>query len=338
MSQNRVFMLRSRPVGEDYETALPFETHAIPVPRDGDVLVRNIFLSLDPANRLWVREQGSYMPPLPLDQPMMGLVLGEVVESRFDGLKPGDLVTGAGQWGDYSLIAGAEAAPVQRDPAIPLAAYSGPLHATGWTAYWGLLDVGQPREGETLLVSAAAGAVGSLVGQIGKIKGLRVVGLAGSDEKCQWLTDELGFDAAINYKTSADLSAAIAAACPDGIDIYFENVGMPIFDIVLEHVNIGARIPLCGLIAQYNATEPVCNSYKLERLLIQRVRMQGFLVLDYFDRTPEAVADLSQWIRDGKLKYNIDIVDGLENTLTAFRRLFSGSNRGKQLVRIGADP
>lgn len=338
MADNRVYMLRRRVVGDDFESALPFETAPMPQPDAGEVLVRNIYLSLDPANRLWVREQGSYIPPLPLDAPMIGLIIGEVVESRDDSLKPGDIVSGQGQWADYSPAPAAGLTKLDPVPGVPLAAFAGPLGATGWTAYFGLLEIGQPKAGETLLVSAAAGAVGSIVGQIGKIKGCRVIGIAGDDDKAAWLTRELGFDGAVNYRKAEDLSAAIAAACPDGVDIYFENVGQPVFDAVLDNINMNARIPLCGLIAQYNATSPVCNTYKMEQILLQRARIEGFLILDYFDRVAEAIGDLSGWMQAGKLKYRLTIEEGLENTLTAFHKLFAGGNVGKMLVKVGEEP
>ena len=209
------------------------------------------------------------------------------------------------------------------------------LGATGMTAYFGLLDIGQPKAGETVVVSAAAGAVGSLVGQIAKIKGCRVVGIAGSDEKCAWITKDLGFDAAINYKKENVLES-LKRHCPKGIDVYFENVGGEILDAVLTLINVGGRIPLCGLISTYNATDPVPGPYMFRNILMKRVRVQGFIITDYLPRFPEGVAQMGQWLGEGKLKYKVDIVKGLENAASAVNKLFTGENQGKLLVEVSA--
>jgi NADPH-dependent curcumin reductase len=206
----------------------------------------------------------------------------------------------------------------------------------GMTAYFGLLDIGKPKAGETLVVSGAAGAVGSLVGQIGKIKGCRVVGIAGSEEKCRWLKDELGFDAAINYKTESVLKS-LQQHCPKGIDVYFENVGGEILDAVLSLINLRARIVLCGLISQYNATEPVPGPYNFINIVTQRARLEGFIILDYFDRAQEALADLGQWYAQGKIKYRVDAIDGLENAPRAINKLFDGTNQGKLIIKVSEE-
>ena len=219
------------------------------------------------------------------------------------------------------------------DPSIPPTAFMGLFGHIGFTAYFGLLDIGKPQPGETLVVSAAAGAVGSLVGQIGKIKGCRVVGIAGSDDKCRWITEDLGFDAAINYKTESVLRA-LKTHCPKGIDIYFDNVGGNILDAALALINLRARIPLCGLISQYNATEPVPGPYNFANILVRRARVEGFIVMDYMNRAQEAVAELSKWLAEGKIKYRVEVVEGLEHAPEALNKLFDGSHSGKLVVKI----
>ncbi len=239
-------------------------------------------------------------------------------------------------WQDYSLSNGAGLTVLPDIPSIPLTAHLGLFGIVGPTAYFGLLDIGKPQPGETLVVSAAAGAVGSLVGQIGKIKGCRVVGIVGSDEKCRWIKDELGFDAAINYKTER-VRASLKQHCPEGIDVHFENVGGDILDAALSLINLRARIVLCGLIAQYNATQAVPGPNYFGNLLTRRARVEGFIVLDYAPRFREAVRDLSQWYAEGKLRYRVEVVDGLENAPRALNKLFDGSNQGKLIVKLSTD-
>ena len=266
---NRQFRLASRPVGDIKESDFEYREEPIPSPQEGEVLVRTIYLSLDPTNRIWMSDMEQYMPPVEIGEVMRGLIIGVVEESKNPNFQQGDLVSGPLGWQDYAITEGNSGFSLTGLPdplPYPLTAFMGPLGATGCTAYFGLLDIGQPKEGETVVVSAAAGAVGSIVGQIAKIKGCRVVGITGSDEKCHWLVEELGFDAAINYKT-ADLESAIAQACPDGIDVYFDNVGGSILDAVLTKINLHARIPLCGLISTYNATEPVPGPYNYSQIL-----------------------------------------------------------------------
>jgi len=236
-------------------------------------------------------------------------------------------------WQEYAITDGTGLGKLPDNPAIPLTAYLGLFGHIGLTAYYGLLDVGQPKAGETLVVSGAAGAVGSLVGQIGKIVGCRVVGIAGSDEKCRWLTEDLGFDAAINYKRENVLEA-LKRECPDGIDVNFENVGGVILDSVLALINVGARISLCGLISQYNAAERVPGPYNLAMLIVRRARIQGFLVSDYMNRAGEAMTALGRWLMEGKIKYRVDVVEGLEQAPRAVNKLFDGSNQGKLVVKI----
>ncbi|MCI0665482.1 MAG: NADP-dependent oxidoreductase, partial [Acidobacteria bacterium] len=262
-----------------------------------------------------------------------GFTIGVVEESRHPNFQPGDNVQGLLGWQEYSVADGATLTKLPNNPAIPLTAYMGLFGPIGLTAYFGLLDITHPKEGETLVVSAAAGAVGSIVGQIGKIKGCQVVGIAGSDEKCKWITEELGYDRAINYKKE-DVREALKKACPSGIDIYFDNVGGEILDAVLRLINLHARISICGMISQYNATAPVPGPFNLINILTRRAKMEGFIVIDYLNRAQEAIADLSKWYMDGKIKYRVDVVDGLQNAPRAVNKLFDGSNQGKLIVKI----
>lgn len=264
---------------------------------------------------------------------MRGTTIGIVEESRNPKFKVGDHVSGLLGWQKYAVTDGKGINVLPNLPGVPLTAHFGLFGHIGMTAYFGLLDIGKPQPGETLVVSAAAGAVGSLVGQIGKIKGCRVVGIAGADDKCKWIVDELGFDAAINYKTE-NVYEALKKHCPNGIDIDFENVGGEIMDAVLAQINLRARIVLCGLISGYNATQPVPGPYNFANILVQRARIEGFIVLDYAPRAMECMTELGQWLKEGKIKYRIDEVDGLKSAPMALNRLFEGTNIGKLVVRI----
>ncbi|MBQ0798349.1 MAG: NADP-dependent oxidoreductase [Porticoccaceae bacterium] len=330
---NRVWRLHNRPIGDLSDDTLGFDEEAIPEPGAGEFLFRLNYLSLDPTNIIWMKDVDQYMPPVGLNEPMRGVVCGTVVKSNHPDYAEGMLVSGLGQWADYQLGTPGMLSPMGDTGPIPVADAFSTLALVGPTAYFGLLDIGEPKAGETVVVSAAAGAVGSIVGQIAKIKGCRVVGLAGSDEKCEWIKNDLGFDAAINYRTE-DLSKALKAACPDGIDVYFDNVGGKILDACLKLMNLKGRIPTCGLISQYRATEPVPGPYNYEMLLMQRVRIEGFIVLDYADRYPEAIAALGQWMAEGKIKVRTEIVDGLEHALQALKKLYTGENTGKLMVRV----
>ncbi|MBD1864936.1 MULTISPECIES: NADP-dependent oxidoreductase [Trichocoleus] len=337
---NRQLRLTSRPVGDIKESDFEYREEPIPSPQEGEILVRTIYLSLDPTNRIWMSDMEQYMPPVEIGEVMRGAIIGVVEESKNQNFKQGDLVSGLLGWQDYAIAEGNSGFSLMRLPAplpCPLTTFVGPLGFTGCTAYFGLLDIGQPKVGETVVVSAAAGAVGSIVGQIAKIKGCRVVGITGSDEKCRWLVEELGFDAAINYKT-VDLESAIAQACPDGIDVYFDNVGGSILDAVLTKINLHARIPLCGLISAYNATEPVPGPYNYSHLLMKRVRVQGFIILDYIPRWSEAISDLGQWLNQGKIKYALEVVEGLGNAPKAILKLFNGNKKGKLVVKVSEEP
>ncbi|MEM6731567.1 MAG: NADP-dependent oxidoreductase, partial [Myxococcota bacterium] len=316
---------------------LVLEERPLPDLNDGEVRVRTIYLSLDPANRTWMNKGGSYRDAIALDGPMEGATIGVVTESRSKSMPERTLVTGLGDWAAYSTKPATQLTSLPEIPGVPLTAFMGPLGITGLTAYFGLLDIGQPKEGETVVVSAAAGAVGSMVGQIAKIHGCRAVGIAGSDEKCTWLREVAGFDAAINYKTE-DVGKKLDEHCPNGIDINFENVGGAIMDQVLKRLNNFARMPLCGLISGYNATEPVPGPYAFGNLLVRRVHLKGFIVTDYGKRFPEGVQAMAGWLGQGKIKFETDIVDGLEQAPASLERLFSGKNLGKLMVRVSEEP
>ena len=330
---NRVWRLRKRPIGEITDDVLSLEEEGIPEPGEEECLFRLNYLSLDPTNRIWMSDMDQYMPPVEFNAPMRGIVCGTVIKSNSPAFNEGDIVSGLGTWADYQTGSPETMNPMGDTGPIPVMDAFGTFAVVGPAAYFGLLDVGRPREGETVVVSAAAGAVGSIAGQIAKIKGCQVVGLAGSDEKCRWIRNDLGFDEAINYRT-ANVPEALAKACPNGIDVYFDNVGGAILNACLKLMNLNGRIPTCGLICQYNATEEVAGPYNYPMILMKRLRVEGFIVLDYADRYPEAIAELSQWMAAGKIKIRQDVVDGLENALQAVKRLFTGANTGKLMIRV----
>jgi len=330
---NRQWRLAARPVGNFKESDFEFTREPVPALKAGELLVHNLYLSLDPTNRGWANEADTYLPAVKLGDVMRGGAIGVVEESRNPNFKAGDHVSGLLGWQEYAISDGTGLGKLPEIPGLPLTAHLGLFGHIGLTAYYGLLDVGQPKAGETLVVSAAAGAVGSLVGQIGKIVGCRVVGIAGSDEKCRWLTEDLGFDAAINYKKENVLEA-LKRECPNGIDVDFENVGGEILDSVLALINLGARISLCGMISQYNATEQMPGPYNLWMLIVRRARIQGFLVSDYVGRAAEAMTALGRWLMEGKIKYRVDVVEGLEQAPRAVNKLFDGSNQGKLVVKV----
>jgi NADPH-dependent curcumin reductase CurA len=321
MLTNRSWKLAARPQGAFKREDFQWAEEPVPDLADGQVLVRVVYLSLDPTNRGWANATATYLPPIPLGSVMRGFGLGVVEASRHAALRPGDYVQGMLGWQAYAVLDGGAVTRFEREPGIPLDAYPSVFSFIGATAYFGLLDIGRPKQGETLVVSGAAGAVGSLVGQIGKIVGCRVVGIAGSDEKCQWLTGELGFDAAINYKRESVLRR-LRQHCPKGIDVCFENVGGEILDAALALINERARIALCGLISQYNESVPPPGPRFFGNLLIKRARVEGFIILDYASRFPEAFTALGKWYQQGLLRYRTDMVDGLEQAPVAINRLF----------------
>ncbi|QWC19909.1 NADP-dependent oxidoreductase [Halorubrum sp. 2020YC2] len=332
---NREWLLARRPEGEPDTDSFELRETDVPTPNPGELLVRIRFLSVDPYMRGRMRDVESYAEPWDVGDTLKGGVVGEVVESESDAYEAGDLVTGEGKWADYATLDADDVAPV--DPAVAdPEAYLGVLGMPGRTAYFGLLEVGEPKPGDTVVVSGAAGAVGSVVGQIAKRNGCRVVGFAGSDEKTDWLADELGFDAAINYKATDDYRAALDEAAPDGVDVYFDNVGGPITDAVFTKLNLDARVAVCGQIAHYNDEGVPTGPRKLPQIIPVRATIQGLLVGDFATRFGQASERLGEWVATGELKHRETVVAGLENAPDAFLGLFSGDNIGKQVVRVSA--
>ncbi len=330
---NRQWRLAARPNGELSKAHFQWVEEPVAELQPGQIRVRNQLLSLDPTNRLWVNEQDSYLPAVPLGEVMRGVAIGVVEESRCEGVKEGERVTGLLGWQDYAVLPGELATVVPDIPGIPLEAHHALLGATGMTAYFGLLDIGQPQPDETLVVSGAAGAVGSLVCQMGKIHNLRVVGIAGGADKCAYLKDELGCDAVVDYK-AGDVDGALRAACPVGIDIYFDNVGGEILDAVLGQIKDFARIIECGLISQYNTGDDAPGPRNYKNILIRRAKVQGFIVMDYLHRAEEAMADIGSWFMEGKLRYRADVREGLEHAPEVLNELFRGANNGKLMLKI----
>lgn len=337
---NRQWQLASRPVGAPTPADFQLASGAVPVPGAGQVLLRTLFLSLDPYMRGRISDAASYAAPVALGEVMVGATVCRVDSSQHPGFAAGELVLAYTGWQDYALSDGTGLTKLDPQMAQPSHAL-GVLGMTGFTAYMGLLDIGQPKAGETVVVAAATGAVGSVVGQIAKLKGCRVVGIAGGADKCRAAVEELGFDACIDHH-SPDLATLLASACPQGIDVYFENVGGKVFDAVLPLLNTGARVPVCGLIAQYNATAlpagPDRSPLLMRTLLTQRIRMQGFIIFDdYAPRYPEFAQAMRQWLASGQIKFREDVVDGLENAPQAFIGLLEGRNFGKLIVRVARD-
>jgi NADPH-dependent curcumin reductase CurA len=340
---NRAFRLRRRPVGPPTGDDLELVEEELPETGTGQALVRTCYLSVDPTSRVWMSDYRAYMPPAPLGQVMRGVGVGQVVESRRDDLPEGTLVTGWPGWQEYCLTDEASLIPLQfpflplPDPLpAPLSAFAGPLGHTGLTAYMGI-DIGRPRPGETVVVSAAAGAVGSIAGQLAKINGARAVGVASGEAKCRHVVESLGFDACIDRLRSG-WRHQLDEATPDGIDLDFENVGGEIMDHVLMRVNVGGRIVLCGMISSYNSLGGDMPGQKaISQLIMQRASMQGFLVLDHLDRFGEAAAHLGGLLATGRLRYDETVVEGLEKAPEAMTRILEGTNVGKVLVHL-ADP
>jgi len=331
--QNRRFTLLRRPNGMVQRTDFEFSTVPASEPGPGEVLVRVLYLSLDPAMRGWMNEGRSYIAPVALGEVMRALGLGRVVVSKDPSLKPGDLVTGLTGVQDYAVVSAKNLNQV--DPGLaPLPRYLNVLGFTGLTAYFGLLEVGQPQPGETVVVSGAAGATGSVVGQIAKIQGCRAVGIAGGAAKCDYLVGELGFDAAIDYK-SEDVRTALSRHCPNGVNVFFDNVGGEILDTVLAQLARKARVVLCGAISQYNHhPTDVRGPKNYLSLVINSARMEGFIVFNYAQRYGEAIQALAGWLAEGRIKTREDIAEGLENFPETFLKLFHGENFGKLLIKV----
>jgi NADPH-dependent curcumin reductase CurA len=338
METNHQIVLAARPVGMPKESDFRMVEGSVPEPRPGQALVRSIYLSIDPYMRGRISTAKSYAKPVEIGEVMVGEAVGQVLRSEAPEHAPGDIVAGMLGWQAYAV---ADAAALRRvDPALaPISTALGILGMPGITAYFALLDVGRPRAGETVLVSSAAGAVGSAVGQIARIKGCRAVGIAGSAAKLTYVRDTLGLDDCLDYRTTPDLAAAIARACPNGVDVYFDNVGGAVHDAAMANLNLGGRVVVCGTISNYNRLEEVETGPRhLRTILVKRARVQGFLVFDYLERSAAARAQLAAWLKNGRLRYREDIADGLAAAPGALVGLLEGRNFGKQLVRIGSDP
>lgn len=332
ITTNRQIILTSRPKGLPDLSNFALRTTSLPSPKEGEVLVRSLYLTVDPYMRGRMKEGRSYIEPWEINRPPTGGVVGEVVESKSPNLKAGDVVLGFLPWADFVAVPGRELQKL--DPKIaPISTALGVLGMPGMTAYFGLMDIGQPKSAETVVVSGAAGAVGSAVGQIAKIKGCRVIGIAGGKEKVDYLTNELGFDAAIDYK-QPHLAAELHKACPKGVDVYFDNVGGDTTDEVLKLINRHARIVICGQISMYNLEKPDVGPRNFWLLLVRSALAKGFIVDEYEARFSEGVKQMAEWLKQGKLKYRESIIHGFENTPKAFLGLFRGENIGKQLVKV----
>jgi len=337
--RNRRIVLAARPNGEPKDSDFRLEETPVPAPGPGQVLLRTVYLSLDPYMRGRMNAAKSYAKPVEVGEVMVGGTVSRVVASNLAGFAPGDVVEGRTGWQDFALSDGKDLRKV--DPSLaPISTAVGVLGMPGMTAYTGLLNIGQPKPGETVVVAAASGAVGSVVGQIAKVKGCRAVGIAGGRDKCDFVVRELGFDACLDHR-SPDLAEQLAAACPKGIDVYFENVGGAVFEAVLPLLNQFARVPVCGLIAHYNATELPPGPNRVPQLmravLSNRLTLRGFIVWDFAAQEPQFLQEVGAWIREGRIKYREDVVDGLENAPRAFRGLLRGENFGKLLVRVSPE-
>jgi NADPH-dependent curcumin reductase CurA len=327
---NRQWLLAKRPVGLVKESDFELNEAPLPVPANGQILIRNTLLAFEPAMRGWMEDAPNYIPPVGIGEVMRGMSVGEVVESKLEGYAVGDLVTGTLGWQEWALSEGGlRKLPEGTDPKVALSV----LGMTGLTAWFGLLEIGQPKEGDTVVVSGAAGATGSVAGQIAKRKGCRVIGIAGGAEKCAWLTEKAHFDGAIDYKNE-DVGERLGVLCPDGIDVFFDNVGGEILDAVLARIARGARLVICGSISRYNDEEPAPGPSNYYMLTKQRARMEGFVILDHFARAPEAMGDLLAWVSDGSLVFETDVQQGFENAPKTLLRLYSGANIGKQLLAL----
>ncbi|WP_136604216.1 NADP-dependent oxidoreductase [Paenibacillus dokdonensis] len=330
---NRKILLIKRPEKEPDATHFKMVEAPVPDLKDEEILIQSLYLSVDPGMREMMKDQKSYTPPFQLNEVLTGRSIGRVIQSKNLNFVPGDIVYERLGWQDYSISDGKHTEKI--DPNIaPISTYLGVLGVPGLCAYFGLVEIGKPQSGETVVVSGAAGAVGMIAGQIAKLLGCRVVGIAGSDHKNQYLINELGFDVAINYKTTTDIRADLQEACPNGVDVYFDNVGGDITDVVLNLINYHARIVLCGQISQYNLENPEVGPRNLNLLIKNSAMMKGFVVYDYADKNEEAISELACWIRTGQLKYKENMIKGLENAPQAFANLFQSKSFGKQLIKV----
>ncbi|MDH5399141.1 MAG: NADP-dependent oxidoreductase [Cyclobacteriaceae bacterium] len=328
----RQIVLAERPKGAPTTDTFRFETTTLPPLQPGEVLLQGKYYSVDPYMRGRMNDRRSYIAPFRMDQPMEGAVVAEVLQSKSDRLSTGDLVTGMLPWREKMVVKAVGLLKTDTSLA-PASYYLGLLGIPGLTAYFGMMDIGKPKAGETVVISGAAGAVGLVAGQIGKIHGCRVIGIAGSDKKTDILVDEFGFDGAINYKTTKDMRKAVAELCPDGVDIYFDNVGGDISDAVISNINFHGRIPLCGQIALYNAQGIPTGPRMYPVLLTRSVLLQGFIIRNFPDRFPEGIKQLSAWLKEGKMKFTETIVEGFDQIPQALLGLFTGENTGKMVVK-----
>jgi hypothetical protein len=334
---SREIRLRSRPVGLPDAGDFELAEVRLPAPADGQVLVRNLYMSVDPYMRGRMNDRRSYVEPFQIGEALSGSCIGMVAESRYPGFRTGDIVHSPHGWREYSLSGPEGLRRIDPGPE-PMRYHLGVLGLTGLTAYVGLFDIGRPKAGETVVVSAAAGAVGSVVCQLAKRMGCRAVGSAGTPGKVSWLIGEAGLDAAVNYRATADLAGDVGRLCPDGIDVAFENVGGAHLEAALRHLNPFGRLVLCGLIAQYNDAAAAAAPRNLANIITKRLTVGGFIVTDHLDRLPQFHADMRQWIAEGAIRQIDTVVDGLESAPQAFLDLFSGANIGKMIVRLGPDP
>jgi NADPH-dependent curcumin reductase len=329
--KNRQWLLAARPVGMIKETDFRWNETSVPPLKAGEVVLRNLALSCDPTQRGWM-SMDTYIPAVPLGAVMRALSVSQVVESKNPGFVSGDLVQGMTGWEDYSVSdgRGMQKLPLRTDPLLAISL----LGATGLTAYFGVIDIGLPEPGQNFLVSGAAGATGSVAGMIAKIRGCRIIGIAGGPVKCAWLVNEAGFDGAIDYKNE-DVGSALSRLCPKGVDIYFDNVGGELLETVLDRIANNGRIVLCGGISQYNNPQGMfAGPRNYFNLILRNARMEGFIVLKFQSRFPEAIAELSKWHAEGRIKNQLDVAQGLENAPAALMRLFTGANLGKQLLQL----
>ena len=335
--KNRQWLLARRPQGMISDGDFSWVENEAPAPAEGEVLVRNLWLSCDPTQRGWIAGD-TYLPAVKIGAVVRAFAVGAVVESKNPRFAKGQLVQGLFGWQDYACVKpGTEGAPGPVPEGVPIETAMSALGLTGLTAYFGLLEIGRPQPGETVVVSGAAGATGSMVGQIAKIKGCRAIGIAGGAEKCRDLVEHFGFDAAIDYK-GEDVGKRLRELCPRGVEVFFDNVGGEILDAALARLARRGRVVLCGAIARYNDSAPAPGPKNYLNLVVQRGRMEGFIILDFLPRAAEAVAALSGWLKEGKLKDRVDVQHGLENAPATLQRLFKGENRGKQLLQIADAP
>jgi len=332
-SRNRKILFAKRPQGMPDESHFKMMEEEIPEINEGEVLIRSLYLSVDPYMRGRMSDAKSYAEPYEVGKPFIGGIVGKVTKSKNPRFQEGQFVEGRLEWAEYNVSDGSDIRKVNPEWG-PITTALHVLGMPGLTAYFGLMLIGQPKEGETVVVSGASGAVGTIVGQIAKIKGCRVVGIAGADDKCRYLTEELGFDAAINYKSAENLRKAVKEACPAGVDVYFDNVGGKVSDAVMSRINFQSRTVICGQISQYNLEKPELGPRVAGQLLTTSSLMKGFIVSDYAEHNKEGLIQLSEWLKEGRIKYRENIVEGFENTVDAFLGLFRGDNIGKQLVKI----